>query len=230
VESTAQVPNLRPQSPQDVEISSFFHAGPLDFNSLELGPRQNTVVPSSQPTVAQPSRNTTPAFRDLNGKRLIDLTNIRICKDPGPSTEEMPINNQTSDKSLPILPEGVEEGYLELYFAHFHHRWAIIHRPAHHDGNNKLTYKFCMLMIGGWLSGTGEGKGYAVAMYDYLIPHISNTLVSIRSKSNVSQIKKLIRGPLEPENIRRCLPGYFAVVSLPSSGCDHRVCFAYGCK
>jgi hypothetical protein len=171
-------------------------------------------------------------LKDLNGKHLIDLTNIRICKDPGPSTEEIPVNlveATTHNKSPPTLPEGVEESYLELYFAHFHHRWPIIHRPAHHDGNNKLLFKFCMLMIGGWLSGTGEGKEYAVAMYDYLIPHISNTLVSIRSKSNVSKIKKLIRDPLEPENFRRCLPGYFAVVSLPSSGSGHRVCFAYWC-
>jgi hypothetical protein len=181
MESTSQVPTLRGQSPQDIGISSFFHAGPLDLNSLDLGPERSSVVPISKSPIS------TQTLKDLNGKHLINLTSIRICKDPGLSTEEMPTDSQaeatTHGMSPPTIPGGAEEGYLQLYFAHFHHRWPLIHRPAHthNDGNHKLLFKFCMLMIGGWLSGTSESEEYALAMYDYLIPHISNVLVSKRS-------------------------------------------------
>jgi len=183
--STSQVSTLRTQSPPSLEISSFFHADPLDLHSLELGSQQNSMVPNSQPIAARPPPNSRLKLKDLHSNPVINLTTMRICRDPGPDTEDMPIINRagpTSDlKSTPILPEGAEAGYLELYFTHFHHRWPIIHRPVYHSETHKELFKLTMLTIGAWLAGTVMDKEYALAMHDYLGCHISSELVRTSS-------------------------------------------------
>lgn len=77
-----------------------------------------------------------------------------------------------------MTSDDATDRYTDLYFTHFHHRWPVVHRPAYNSTNQGLVLRSSLFMIGGWLSGTPEGREYALRMHEYLVMNVMNVLVS----------------------------------------------------
>ena len=171
-----------------------FHVGTPDSGPLELGAWADPAIPNAQPSITSSSQNTSPIPEVSRGDSLVGLR-MKIHKDSPLRSSELPLATQPEaeplNESLPMPPDDATDGYEKLYFTHFHHRWPIIHRPPYYDQNPKHSLsvlKLSTFMIGGWISGTVEGKKYALAMHDYLILHTSTILVSIRTKVKHAEV------------------------------------------
>ncbi|TVY78284.1 Krueppel-like factor [Lachnellula suecica] len=180
--SESPITKVQSISPQAIEIVPYFHAAPLDMNlrQREGEIRPGPVIPHPEPTAALPSPKATPKPWDAGGNAVVDWTKITVQKDPSPDCEEAPLDGEdeywTRDKNRYALSKSLQETYLHFYYAHFHHRWPIIHRTLYRGRAYWLVFKYSMYMMGGWLSGTREGKIYAFEVHDCLMPHISTIL------------------------------------------------------
>jgi hypothetical protein len=73
------------------------------------------------------------------------------------------------------LPKPVIKKYTDLYFAHFHHRWPIIHRLSFEYFPQMLSS--VVIMIGAWFNGSKESRDLATDVHSRLTNHLMPQLV-----------------------------------------------------
>jgi hypothetical protein len=94
-----------------------------------------------------------------------------------PVVEVSEYNSTPKHKDFYPLPKAAGQKYLDFYYAHFHHRWTIIHPPSAETKPHASLILSCMKMIGAWISGTQDAKWLAVAMHEHLTAHAIPQLV-----------------------------------------------------
>lgn len=123
------------------------------------------------------SRLTVPA---LSKTGVLDWTTIQIRPDPqAENPTEVGIDRAESQK------------YLDVYFARFHDRWPIVHRPSF--GDEEVHTDLCelsMRVIGGWLLGTTESIQFAVETHAILVDHIMSQLVCQRTDMHYTKLRR----------------------------------------
>lgn len=91
---------------------------------------------------------------------------------------ENPSNHGPAGPLLPTrsIPDAVTKEYYELYLAHFHHRWPILHVPTFEKGEEPYVLKASVESIGAWLYDTPQSIGKGVTLHDRLANHIFQKL------------------------------------------------------
>lgn len=125
-------------------------------------PENNSASPSDTQSV----RMSTPSFPIQRSEAYINWSSVRIQKDDEPIT-------------LYRTPN------VDLYFAHIHHRFPIIHRPsyiAETKGRTLQLLKSSMEMIGAWLEGSHKSRQFALELHQKLMAECLLDIVSVISK------------------------------------------------
>lgn len=113
-------------------------------------------------------------------KGPIDWTSVRVRNDlpPSPDFCDAPYgeNQSTVDVTWPALAESETAKFMKLYFAHFHHRWPILHAPTFEAETAPPVLLSCVLMIGACIHGTTGSKelamGFQTRVIDYILPRL----------------------------------------------------------
>ncbi|CZT53103.1 uncharacterized protein RSE6_14543 [Rhynchosporium secalis] len=103
----------------------------------------------------------TPSFQPTEVRKGIDAFKL-----PGPV-------NWTAVKIIPDQPpkpgdepiDPVSAKYADTYFAYFHHRCPIIHRPASEAEHENTLVASSVKMIGAWLLDSSESKSLAIMFF-----------------------------------------------------------------
>ena len=120
---------------------------------------------------------------DLGGP--VDWFSMRIERDSSNDTNRELIVRASQTNFIPIyrdlypLPDAASQNYLKIYYAHFHHRWTIVHSPSLELKSHVSLVLSSMKMMGAWLSGTQEAKWLATAMHERLISHVLPQFVKL---------------------------------------------------
>lgn len=120
---------------------------------------------------------------DLDGP--VDWSTMRIERDSSNDANRELIVQASQTNFVPIprdlypLPKAASQKYLEAYYAHFHHRWTIVHSPSLEMKSHASLILSSMKMIGAWLSGNQEAKWLAVAMHERLMSHVLPRFVNL---------------------------------------------------
>jgi hypothetical protein len=78
-------------------------------------------------------------------------------------------------------PDETSKEYLELYYAHFHHRWPIIHRASLEEETSRSILLSSMAMIGAWLEGSKQSKRIALDSHELLVREALSQLVRVHA-------------------------------------------------
>jgi hypothetical protein len=78
-------------------------------------------------------------------------------------------------------PDETSKRYLELYYAYFHHRWPIIHRPSLEEETSGGILLSSMTMIGAWLEGSPVAKRSALDWHERLVRESLSQLVRVQA-------------------------------------------------
>lgn len=169
-----------PQPDANTEIDRMSTAG------LITNPRESPDLdlPGLSGTLPRP---VSAALRaDLDGP--IDWSTMRIERDSSNDANRELIVQASQTNFVPIprdlypLPKAASRKYLEAYYAHFHHRWTIVHSPSLEMKSHTSLILSSMKMIGAWLSGNQEAKWLAVAMHERLMSHVLPRFLQNASK------------------------------------------------
>ena len=157
-------------------------------NSVQLPP--SSVEPRIGVFVGNDTQQalsiTTPSlFQVPNMNGLVDWSAVKIRDDSTASNASLVL-----DPDLANQPDPASETYLELYYAHFHHRWPIIHRPSLEEENSTGIVCSSMTMIGAWLDGSLEAKKRAIDSHERLIADITSQLVRTRLNAFLKAMRR----------------------------------------
>jgi hypothetical protein len=122
-------------------------------------------------------------FQVPNIHGLVDWSAVKIRTDSAAADASLVL-----DPNLENQPDSISETYLEVYYAHFHHRWPIVHRPSLAEEPSIGIVFSSMTMIGAWLEGSVEAKKWALASHETLITDITSQLV--RTSLNNMKIRR----------------------------------------
>jgi hypothetical protein len=114
----------------------------------------------------------------------IDWTAARVRSDtpPSPGFSNAPYGEDRSTSNgndWPALPEADTVKFTKLYFAHFHHRWPVLHAPGFEDETAPPVLLSCVIMIGAFIHGTSESKELAMNFQSRVLDYIFLQLVSL---------------------------------------------------
>lgn len=161
-------------------------------SSIEIDPsptprpaiNQRTSPDLDLPGLSDPMPRVAPRGLRADSNGAIDwFSNLIIERDPSSATNREPLAEVSESNFIPIhkdlypLPKATSQKYLDSYYAHFHHRWTIIHTPSMDMKHHPSLVLSCMKMIGAWISGTQDAKWLAVAMHERLTAHVIPPLV-----------------------------------------------------
>ncbi|PMD37524.1 hypothetical protein L207DRAFT_77233 [Hyaloscypha variabilis F] len=116
-------------------------------------------------------------FQVPNIHGLVDWSAVKIRTDSAAADASLVL-----DPNLENRPDSTSATYLELYYAHFHHRWPIVHRPSLAEEPSIGIVFSSMTMIGAWLDGSVEAKKRALDSHETLITDITSQLSKVTAK------------------------------------------------
>jgi len=142
----------------------------VDVQVQERDPSQSGLLPDKE----DPKHGMGSGLKELKASGIKWILSSRVEREDDDAISRTLL---IIDKNPYPVPEELAQKYTALYFAHFHHRWTIIHAPTYEaDGLTVLTSSIAM--IGAWLDGTPESKESAIKMHNNLTDQISERLVS----------------------------------------------------
>jgi Fungal Zn(2)-Cys(6) binuclear cluster domain/Fungal specific transcription factor domain len=168
--STSPKPSAREQEPAP---SSSYQAAPLASNSQSQRPPLS-LTGSSQ-------------FWAPGTSGLVDWSAVKIRTD---SNAQNTSRTQAVDPDVSL--DAVSTKYLDLYYARFHHRWPIIHRPSLEEETPVSIVLSSMTMIGAWLEGTQQAKTRALNSHEQLVSEALSQLVRIQHSHGALPDKQFI--------------------------------------
>ncbi|KAL2864395.1 Zn(II)2Cys6 transcription factor [Aspergillus lucknowensis] len=76
--------------------------------------------------------------------------------------------------------------YVEIYFAHFHSQWPIVHRPSFNYGKDTQPHvlTLSLVMIGLWVTGETAARSRAENMHDKLVTLLENRMDDWKSHTD----------------------------------------------
>jgi hypothetical protein len=74
------------------------------------------------------------------------------------------------------------EGYLDIYYEYFHHRWPIIHRQSLKDEDDPHIVVTAMKMIGAWIEGRLSARNYAEKVHGDMLETLTYRLVCLTTR------------------------------------------------
>lgn len=158
---------------------------PTPRSNINQRASPNLDLPNLSDTIHLPPSAAVRVDRD----NPIDWMAMRIVRD-SPSATTRPLTGETcQNNSIPLykdfypLPEAVSQKYLNSYYAHFHHRWTIIHSPSLEAKAHASLVLSSMKMIGAWISGAQDAKWLAIAIHERLMAHVIPQLVCLWHRS-----------------------------------------------
>lgn len=113
----------------------------------------------------------------------VDWFRMKIQKDSSSTAEKEHVVKVSQCNFVPIykelypLPEEIWQEYIDLYFAHFHHRWTLTHSPSLEVKSHVPIILSSIKMIGAWITGTKDGKWLAMAMHERIVAQLTPQLV-----------------------------------------------------
>ncbi|KAG0646616.1 hypothetical protein D0Z07_7504, partial [Hyphodiscus hymeniophilus] len=114
-------------------------------------------------------------------KGPIDWTSVRVQNDSLESSNlsDAPygVPQSTSEDDIwPSIPVAEQTKFVKSYFAHFHHRWPILHAPIFTIESAPPVLRSCVIMIGACIYGTDGSKQLASSLhgrvYGYIFPRL----------------------------------------------------------
>jgi hypothetical protein len=169
--------DLEEVSPQESSALDIPQVKPPSSDLENVDESAWQVMPSRDPPylgVPQPERSVQLNQWPAGG--IIDLMQmqIRIESPVGKSIQDIQDDNQDNYLFDP-------NGYLDLYYRHFDHRWPIVHRFSADDpavGEESELMVSAMKMVGAWIEGSDNAKSVAKRMHYGMMDNLMSRLVS----------------------------------------------------
>lgn len=122
-----------------------------------------------------PQQENSVQLAQLVPSGVVDVMRMQIRIEPpvGKSIQDIQDENQDNQFFDP-------DGYLDLYYQHFDHRWPIVHRFSADDeavGEESELMVSAMKMIGAWIKGSDISKSVAKKMHHGMMDNLMFRLV-----------------------------------------------------